>query len=393
MAFGIKIGAPSVGKDKEVQLDLTPLGARQTYVPPETPVTVSRIFLEPEEELRRRVKLRQPPRPFLLLAMAYSLGGLAPAFLDQGKRRFTWGLMTLVSVGVWTATVWWRQDLLSWIEAGKVPLLPWTVALGVITLMGVQGWSRAVYLAGRDSRFVPERLPDFLRHPIAVGLMGGLFPGAGYLIAGHPRRAAATAWMIGPMLLSALTLWQAEWLWNINRSSGAQGLPLAGMEIVFLVSAAVLLTCGLFYATSLFDAARLTSSRSGQRASARADWLGFAVVLVAIAFFATLAPVKLARNLDRLAFSMQHEEYRMIPLGMERAAMRLDPSRPRYVMRAAQLHDRLDHSVQSQTLRHDLRTRWHEYAELLLRQDIVSEVDVPLEPIGATDLSEGRALP
>jgi hypothetical protein len=285
--------------------------------------------------------------------------------------------------------LWWRQSLFALIESGAVPLLPCIVALSVVTLVGVQAWSRAVFLAGRDVRFVPERLPDFMRHPVAVGLTGALLPGAGYLVAGHPRRAGATVWMVGPMLLSALTLWQAEWLWNINRSSGAQGLALTGMEVVFLASAAVLLVCGLFWSTSVFDAARLTSSRAGQRASARADWLGFAVVLAAIAFFATLAPANLARNLDRLAFSMLHEEYRMIPLGMEQAAMRLDPSRPRYVMRAAELHDLLDETAEAQVLRQQLRTRWHEYAELLLRQEVDAEADVPLEPIGATESSQG----
>ena len=79
----------------------------------------------------------------------------------------------------------------------------------------------------------------------------------------------------------------------------------------------------------------------------------------------------------------------MIPLGMEHAAMRLDPSRPRYVMRAAQMHDLLDQTAEAQALRQELRGRWHEYAELLLRQEIDSEVDVPLEPIGALDTSIG----
>ena len=116
MAFGIKSGSPP--KEEEVKLDLAPLGVRQTYIPPEAPVTVSRIFLEPEEELRRRVKLRQPPRPILLLALAYAVGGLAPAFLDQGKRRFTWGLLTVASVGAWVALLWWRQSLFAWIESG-----------------------------------------------------------------------------------------------------------------------------------------------------------------------------------------------------------------------------------------------------------------------------------
>ena len=79
----------------------------------------------------------------------------------------------------------------------------------------------------------------------------------------------------------------------------------------------------------------------------------------------------------------------MIPLGMEQAAMRLDPSRPRYVMHAAELHDRLGQTEEARALRSELRTRWHEYAEMLLRQEVDSEIEVPLEPIGATDSSSG----
>ena len=383
MAFGLR-SAPKPA-DAEVKLDLTPLGARQPVSKPDTPVQVSRIFLEPDEELRRRVKLRQPPRPLLLLSMAYALGGLAPACLDLGKRRFSWGLLTLMTLGAGVATVWYWPMLRSWIDLGQLPLLPCMVVLGVVTMLGFQSWSRAVWLTGRDVRFVPERLPDFMRHPVAVGVSGLLLPGAGYLIAGHPRRAAAMVWTTGPMALATLAIWQAEWLWAVNRASGVQGLPLNIMELVFVAAVATLLIGGLAWSTSLFDAARLAAFRAGQRASARADWLGFAVVLAVIAFVATLAPEKMARNMDQVATGMRYDAYRLIPLGMEHAAMRLDPSRPRYVMRAAELHELLNQTEAANELQEQLRTRWQEYAEYLLRHEAEVHASVPLRPIGLTE--------
>jgi len=356
---------------------------------PDTPVQVSRIFLEPEEELRRRIKLRQPPRPLLLLALSYALGGLGPAILDLGRRRFCWAILTLMCVAAWAATLCYWPTLHGWIEQGQLPLLPCMVVLGVVTMLGIQSWSRAVWLAGDDVRFVPERLPGFMRHPLAIGLTGLFLPGAGYLIAGHPRRAAALVWAMGPLALAALAIWQAEWLWAINRAAGVQGLPLNVMELVFVASAATLLLGCLVWSTSIFDAPRLAAFRAGQRASARADWLGFALVLATIAFVVTLAPEKLARNLDQMATGMRLDAYRLIPLGMEQVAMRLDPARPRYVMRAAELHEALNQTEAATELREQLRIRWQEYAEYLLRQEAEVEASVPLRPIGLGESGDG----
>jgi hypothetical protein len=263
------------------------------------------------------------------------------------------------------------------------------VALSVVSMLGIHSWSRAVWLAGCDIRFVPERLPEFMRTPVAIGLSGMLLPGAGYLIAGHPRRAAGMVWVMGPTVLAALAIWQADWLWAVNRAAGVQGLPLYVMEIVFVTAAAGLLFCGFLWSTSIFDAARLAAFRAGQRASARADWLGFALVLASIAFIATLAPEKLARNMDQLATGMRLDAYRMIPLGMEQVAMRLDPSRPRYVMRAAELHELLNQTEAASELREQLRTRWQEYAEYLLRQEADVYHTVSLRPIGLPDAADG----
>jgi hypothetical protein len=391
MAFGLR--SRPHAPEQEVKLDLTPLGARQPVSTPrpDEPVQVSRIFLEPEEELRRRIRLRQTPRPLLMLVLSYTLGGMAPAFLDMGKRRFTWAFLTLTSAAIWGATVWKWPLLRAWIETGRLPLLPCMVVLGVVTLLLVQAWSRSVWLAAQDVRFVPERLPGLLRRPVSVALVGALLPGAGYLMAKHARRAASVVWIVGPLALAGLTLWQGEWFWNVNRASGVQGLPLPVMELIFIASVAVLLLGGLIWVTSAFDAARLAAFRAGQRASARADWLGFAVIAVTVAFFVTLAPENMARNLDQLATGMRHDGYRIIPLGMQHAAMRLDPSRPRYVMRAAELHDLMNQPEAAHELREQLRTRWQEYAEFLLRQEAEVNATVPLRPIGLTESEEGSA--
>ena len=76
--------------------------------------------------------------------------------------------------------MWRWADVQPWLEKGIVPLLPWTFTLCTLTFMGIAAWCRAVFLAGSDRRFVPERLPAWVRQPLGMVVLSLVAPGSGH---------------------------------------------------------------------------------------------------------------------------------------------------------------------------------------------------------------------
>jgi hypothetical protein len=304
------------------------------------------------------------------------MAGLAPAILRQGRHRFVWTLAWLVAVGGWAGAIWFWPQVSGRLESGVVPLLPAFAGAAFLTLLGFTAWSRALRQTARDVRFTPDRLTGPIRHPVCVGTLGLLFPGLGLLVAGRGRRAAFTFWCGGPVVLSALVVWRAAWLWTCNAASGARALPPLVLEWAFVAAGALVVLGALGWIAAALDGARLVATRDG-RASARADWLALGL-LAAVAALFSFGPTKLANDLDRTSTNLRQDGYCLLPLGLETGAMYLDPSQPTYVMRTAELYDLLGMPGKAQVLRAGLRQRWEAYAQMLLQHDI--EVDKELLP-------------
>ena len=336
------------------------------------------VFVAPDGTLG--VPRWDKPRPALLLFVSYAMAGLAPALLQQGRHRFVWTLAWLVAVGGWAAAIWYWPQVSARVESGVVPLLPAFAGAAFLTVLGFTAWARALRQTARDVRFTPDQLAGPIRHPVVVGTLGLLCPGLGLLVSSRGRRAAFVLWCGGPLVLAALVVWRAAWLWTCNAASGTRALPPLVLEWAFVAAGALVVLGVLGWVAAALDGARLVATRDG-RASARADWLGLGLLAAVAALVVSLGPTKLAHDLDRRSTNLRQNGYCLIPLGLETGAMYLDPSQPSYVMRTAELYDLLGQPRKAQTLRAVLRQRWEAYAQMLLQHDIEVEKELLPEPI------------
>ena len=322
---------------------------------------------------RMQVEVRaRPPRRYragLLFCLAYTLGPFAPLVLRQGRRNAWWSTAALLCGLTWGATIAWWNKIHPWFESGTTPLVPWMLWVGIVTLLGTLGWARAVRLAGQDERFIPERLPGWLRRPGVCGALGLVAPGAGYLASGRPRSAGWAFWNAASSMLAAVAVWQSPWLWRCNRAAGSDGLPGAALEVLFLAAAAIGVLGFLSWIAASLDGARLVGLRSGRRGVVRYDRIGFGLLVSFALVCAVLHPASLAFELDGRARGPQGIGYRILPLCMELAAMHLDPAEPRYVMQAAELYDTLGQHAAARALRDHLQQQWRVYAEVILRDE------------------------
>ena len=319
---------------------------------------------------------RDPPPPpgeyrsGLLALLAYTAGPFAPLFMRQGTHTALWTFVALLAIASWVSIVWRWTDLGRMLEQGIVPLLPWLFTLCSVTLLGIAAWCRAIYLAGVDRRFVPERLPGWLRHPVGMAGVALVAPGLGHLASGHPRRAACAFWNAAVSALAIFALAWAGWLWGCNRSAGAGGLPDLAFETLFIVCATLASLGVLLWIGSALDGVRLYSMRTLGRSSLRGDWLSASLLATVVLLLVTLQPVELARQLDQFSGAMRFAGFRMIPLGLETAASHLDPAEPKYRMQVAELFETLGKNKSAQDIRERLRARWDTYAEQLLREEL-----------------------
>lgn len=317
-----------------------------------------------------------------LVLLAYTLGPFAPLFMRQGRHNAAWTFVALLSPLSWIALFWGWSGIRGLLEQGIVPPLPGLLTMCSFTLLGIAAWCRAIFLAGSDRRFVPERLPTWLRQPWVMTLFSLLAPGLGHLSAGHPRRAMCAFWIAATTTLSMLTLMWAGWLWRCNQSAGSNGLPGLALESVFLASAALAVAGTLLWIGSALDGLRVRSVRALGRSELRGDWLAAALLATILLLLFTVRPVQLAGELDQFSRAMRHAGFRIIPLCFEATASHLDPAEPSYRMQMAELLESLGKKKMAKGIRERLRQRWDVYAEGLLREELHEGEELVPVPIG-----------
>jgi hypothetical protein len=318
-------------------------------------------------------------RSVALLFLTYALGPLAPALSRRGWVDGLWALLGLVGFPIWAGMAWRWQEVSVWLQSGRLPFFPWLAGVCGLAFLGFAAWSRAVFLAGWDARFFPERLPRGLREPWIAGLLGLVAPGSGLLVSGAPRRAALALCNSGVVLLAGLGLWKVRWLWACNRS-GSGTIDSQAMEYLLLGALGIGSLGALVWIASALDGARRARLRASREAEVRGDWSAFALLVALAAFFATLRPPALARELDALAQRLRPAGFAIAPLQATRLAMKLDPARPSYALHAAQLCETLGRHGEAERLRNELRARWKEYTALLHKDASDPEVLLPLPP-------------
>jgi hypothetical protein len=334
------------------------------------------------------VPARRPFKGVPALVAAYTLGGVAPLALRSGPRKFAWAVLSALSLTGWVALVWYWPTVRAAMESARLPILPSLLALAVVHVIGALAWSRGISVVVRDTRFQPQALPRGMRAPWLAAVLGLFLPGFGLAMAGCGRRAGLALWNAASVVMAALVLAFSHLLWTWNAKSGTDALPKMFVEALFIAMAVVFVFGSLGWIGTALDGARLVEQgrASFRRArirttSVRADAAAIGLVTVLALFAVTFQPAKTAHDLDQFASAMRFDGYRIIPLALQSAAASLDPGRPEYQMRVAELHVEMGHPETARAIENRLRERWEVYAQMLLQTAAATRTTAPSRPI------------
>jgi hypothetical protein len=292
------------------------------------------------------------------IIFSYLLGPLGIFTTRQGRRSKFWvALAASSALMILSFLFGWNNILARLGEKGFV-IIPLMLLMSMSILVGFTVWARAVYLLGGNRTLFTQNLPDPLKKPGLVGLLGFLVPGLGLLVTGHHRKAALTVWLTGLYALSLFVLSRAAWLWSWNRSAGSDALQGATLERLFVIMGIVGVFGALVWIVQALDGVRLAERRFVRDASPSANVTAFVLLASLVIFVLMFEPATVADTLDRFAVSAEYEGYRLLPLQAELAAMRLDPSKPAFAVRAAELYDGLGRHESAQAIREEMFERW-----------------------------------
>lgn len=372
-------------------LGMLPLGhaavkkERATILEAAIPAVKNEDDAQPEAWIKLPTAARRPYHPMAVLLAAYGLGGAAPLMLRTGARKFMWASFALLSLTCWVALLSHRGLVTNLIHSGRMPLVPFLGGFALMHVLGALAWSRALRLATRDERFVPERLPEALRHPWAAASIGLVVPGYALAVGKRAWRAAFALWNASSAGLATLVLANAGMLWSWNKRAGVDALPRTFLEMLFIASAAVLALGALYWIAAALDGGRVLAAgrrtRSRRHPYLRSDAIALGLVVSMAGFALTFDASRVASDLDRFAGALHFSGYRLVPLSLESAAMRLDPGRSEYAIRTAELHVEMGHRQAAAEIQADLRTRWDAYAQMLLREQATSRPTLQVIPI------------
>lgn len=296
-----------------------------------------------------------------LTAGAYAIGPLA-ILLTPDRRRPERVAAAILALGACAILVKAPSLLQEWVRVGSVALAPWLLVATVSTLIAFTCWARAVHLIGRNRVWIEDRIPGWLRAPLAVGTLGLVVPGLGWWLVGRHRRAALALWAVGPLLLSAFLLAHATTLWDGGRLVGGAASDL--IEHVFLGAAVVAVAATAIWIGQALDAARhARRRRSGPARGVEHALVG--LLAAALVFTTIFDTAILARELDRRADRMQVAGMRCLPLYLTQLAMRFDPWEPSYALDVIALHEARGEHGAANRVREAARGRWTPLADAL----------------------------
>lgn len=296
---------------------------------------------------------------------AYALGPLAPVVQRQGQGSMVWGLLGVLGLSLWGMSLWRWPDLSYRLESGQIPFSLWLVALALSTVAGSLAWARALWLAGRDSRFFADRVPRWLASPLPAGLLGVLLPGSGLLLVGASRRAAGAFLGFLTMLLSVAVLMKSQWLWHLNGQLLAGTIEPRRLEQLFLAAGALAFVGGMIWVASVLDGMRCGLRARGGAKTGLGDWMTFLLLVALIATYAASEPKSAARDVHNYSTALEQEGMQLVPLQLARLAVRLDPARPRYALHLASLLQDGGNVIGAEILRAQTRSYWQEYERLV----------------------------
>jgi len=213
--------------------------------------------------------------------------------------------------------------------------------------------------------------------------MGTIAPGAGLVLAGHPRRGGAVVAGFGPFAVGLLLVLFGRHLWRAQQTGGGEILAGANLEWILLVSAVVVGLGVVLWLVQILDGVRLASPRFRTRSS-HSDLLTMVLLLALAAAPWFLRPSRLAGSAEGWADALEGEGMQLTPLLLVKGAAWIDPGDPLHTLHAARLHEALGQDEAAHALREDLRYRWG---------TVALAVRPPTEPAPDGLRPEGTLLP
>jgi hypothetical protein len=162
--------------------------------------------------------------PVPRIALTYLLGNLAPVLQRRDDRSPVWAGIGVGAVLIWALHLAQWPAIQNWLAGGALSLPLWLGMLLGVSLAGLLAGARALFRTASETSFIVSRLPLWLRHPKAIGLLGFVIPGAGLLCTGHAWKAAFAYVNAGLTGLALFALLHWNDLWEIHQQAGATGL-------------------------------------------------------------------------------------------------------------------------------------------------------------------------
>jgi len=286
--------------------------------------------------------------------ISYFLGPFSILAAGKGRKSGFW--LSILALSVLSFAVF-GAGLLGWFDmdgSGAWVFQAWVGSAVAGVVLGAAAWSRGLVLAQRQSRPAFRLFPGFMRSPWGAGALGIVFPGFGLYSTGRPRRAAAAVWPAAFIALSAIILFNSKGLWN--SAAGAQSYGYGGrfLEYVFITAAVLGFLGVVFWIFQALDGARLASCAGGGKARAGGDLAAAMLLISMIAFGLMFQNDYVAESLHARAGEMFDDGYRVIPVYIESAAVRIDRSRPEYSIRLMEFYEGVDETEKARTVRSDL---------------------------------------
>ena len=320
----------------------------------------------PQSPQKRRRRVKGPfeeQGSALLTFFSYLAGPYTILTTRHGRESRFWVVLAILSSTLATIVLARASKIFAAPQGTGIGFIIWLSLASLAAGLGFATWAHAAFLLGRHKGHLLKKLPDYLRNPGSVWILGLVMPGLGLHACEHPRRAAAVMLTICAMVVSVIVLWQAPDLWQLSRTGILVGYGDI-LERVLMVLGAVALVGAFAWIIQAFDGARLAGLRKEYAAEPHGDWAVVALVLAIAALLVTFKPARVAETVDRFAVSMREDGMRVIPLYAARAAMRMDPSQPQYAVRAIEINEALGRKGAALALRQDLEERWMPYARM-----------------------------
>jgi len=317
-----------------------------------------------------RAKERRLKGPFeeqgspLLAFFSYLAGPYAILTTRHARESRFWVTLAILSSTGAAVLIARAGRLFAEPRGSGIGFIVWLSLACLAALAGFATWAQAAFLLGRHKGHLLRRLPGWLRHPATAGTLGLLIPGFGLFVAHRPRRAALALLCLGAMAVSVLVLWQAPDLWRLSRTGILFGYGDI-LENLFLAMGALGAFGALVWIFQALDGARLAGSGGEGSFRRSGDFAAVALIITIAALLVTFKPARVAETLDRFSVSLREDGLRVIPLAAAEAAMRLDPSRPDYAIRAIELNEAIGRPGEAEELRRDLAERWKPYERML----------------------------